>query len=85
MKKRFLTVVILVLFCLTGCVSAEERAFEEACALMEDGDYEAAIEAFADIGMYREISDKIEEAQELLQEEPQLLPQEQLLLLQTQR
>ena len=69
MKKRFLTVVILVLFCLTGCVSAEERAFEEACALMEDGDYEAAIEAFSEIGMYREISDKIEEAQELLQEE----------------
>ena len=69
MKKRFLTVVILVLFCLAGCASAEERAFEEACALMERGDYEAAIETFSEIGIYREISDKIEEAQELLEEE----------------
>jgi hypothetical protein len=69
MKKRFLTVVILVLFCLTGCASAEERAFEEAGALMEDGDYEAAIEAFSEIGMYRKISRKIGEAQALLEEE----------------
>lgn len=69
MKKRILSIVILVLFCLAGCASAEERAFEEACALLEDGDYEAAIEAFSEIGMYRQISDKIEEAQELLEEE----------------
>lgn len=69
MKKRILSLLILVLFCLSGCRSAQERAFEEACALMEAGEYEAAMEAFADIGMYREISDKIEEARELLQEE----------------
>lgn len=72
MKKQILSAVILLLWaalCLAGCATAEERAYEEACLLLESGEYEAAMEAFSGIGMYRQISRKMEEARQLLEEE----------------
>ena len=74
MKKITLRIICLALsaalcFSLAGCAPADERAFERACALMDAGEYEAAIEAFSAIGMYEQISEKIDEAQELLEEE----------------
>lgn len=47
----------------------EEEAFEAANALLEAGEYEEAIAAFKAIGRYQEISGKIAEAQELMDEE----------------
>lgn len=74
MKHTALRIVCLVLamallFSLAGCAPADQRAFQRACALMDAGEYEAAIEAFSAIGMYQDIAEKIEEAQDLLEEE----------------
>jgi len=74
MKKITLRIICLALsaalcLCVSGCAPADERAFERACDLMDAGEYEAAIEAFSAIGMYEQISEKIDEAQELLDEE----------------
>ena len=74
MKKHTLRILSLILtlgLCLGlgGCAPADERAFERACALLEDGEYEAAIEALEAIGLYQQIDEKIEEAHAKLAEE----------------
>lgn len=72
MKKTIsLLLALVMLLSLAACSSepeksGEELAFEAANALLESGDYEGAIAAFSQIGMYQQISAKIQEAQDLL-------------------
>ena len=72
MKKwtRYLCLLLSLVMCLTlaACASKEDKAFDEANALLEAGDYEGAIAAFSAIGRYQEISAKIAEATQLLDE-----------------
>lgn len=63
-----LLMVLLLSISLTACASAEDKAFDEANALLEAGDYDGAIAAFSAIGRYQEISEKIEQAQQLRDE-----------------
>jgi len=68
--KRLLSLILALSLCLslTACASADDKAFEEADALLAAGDYEGAIAAFSSIGRYQEISAKIAEAEKLHQE-----------------
>lgn len=72
MKKTIsLLLALVMLLSLAACSSepeksGEELAFEAANALLESGDYEGAIAAFSQIGMYQQISAKIQEAQAAL-------------------
>lgn len=65
--KRFLSLFLALVLCLgmTACGSADDKAFEEADALLAAGDYDGAIAAFSAIGRYQEISAKIAEAEKL--------------------
>ncbi len=50
-------------------VDPDAEAFTAAQALLDAGEYEAAIEAFSSIGLYSQISDKISEAEQKLNEQ----------------
>lgn len=74
MKKAIALLLVLVLsLCACGeaapqetTVDPEVKAFQDAEALLEAGEYEAAIAAFSAIGNYQQIADKIAEAETLL-------------------
>ena len=72
--KRLLSLILALVLCLslTACASADDKAFEEADALLAAGDYEGAIAAFSAIGRYQEIAAKIAEAEKLHQEAQRL-------------
>ena len=62
MKKHrviLLTTVFCVLVFLSGC--GEQSKYESAVALMDDGDYESALEAFTEIEDYEDSAEKISE------------------------
>lgn len=63
-----LLLALVLALSLCACTSAEDKAFEEADALLAAGDYEGAIAAFSAIGRYQEISTKIAEAEKLQNE-----------------
>ena len=55
MKQSFLLiVVVLALSLLLSACGANEQAYSEATALMEEGDYAAAAEAFSALGNYND-------------------------------
>lgn len=64
---RVLSLILALVLCLSlaACSSADDKAFEEADALLAAGDYDGAIAAFSAIGRYQEISAKIAEAEKL--------------------
>ena len=68
--KRLLSLILALALCisLAACSNADDKAFEEADALLAAGDYEGAIAAFSAIGRYQEISAKIAEAEKLRNE-----------------
>lgn len=69
MKKLLaLLLALSMVLGLAACASQEDKAFEEANALLEAGDYDGAIAAFSAIGRYQEISAKIDEAIQLRNE-----------------
>ena len=78
--KRLLSLILALVLCtsLAACGSGdnraaeEDKAFEEADALLAAGDYEGAIAAFSAIGRYQEITDKIMEAEHLRYEAERL-------------
>ncbi len=61
--------LLLLVFCMSmvAC-SSINKDFDAADALLQAGDYDAAIAAFSAIGRYEEISAKIQEAQKLKNE-----------------
>ena len=68
MKKhiRVLSLILALSLCLSmAACSSDDKAFEEADALLAAGDYDGAIAAFSAIGRYEEISAKIAEAEKL--------------------
>lgn len=71
MKKhiRILSVILALSLCVSmAACSSDDKAFEEADALLAAGDYDGAIAAFSAIGRYEEISAKIAEAEKLRNE-----------------
>ncbi len=64
--KKLIALLLALVLCLglAACASESEddKALAAANALMESGDYEAAMDAYGEIPMYKEISEKIEEA-----------------------
>ena len=71
MKKhiRILSVILALSLCVSmAACSSDDKAFEEADALLTAGDYDGAIAAFSAIGRYEEISAKIAEAEKLRNE-----------------
>lgn len=82
MKKiTAILIMLAMLLSLTACgaqeaaPSAAEQAYEDACALLAEGKYEEAIEAFTSLESYRRIQEKIDEAAAAL--EAQKLAEEQ--------
>ena len=68
--NKIVSLLLAIAMCLSlaACASKDDKAFEEANALLEAGDYDGAIAAFSAIGRYQEISSKIEEATKLREE-----------------
>ena len=67
--KKLISMLLLAVFCLSmAACSSVDKEFEAADALLQAGDYEAAIAAFSAIGRYEEISAKIQEAEKLKDE-----------------
>lgn len=66
MKKLALFLVIVIMLTMTGCVSEDAKAMDAAAALLEAGDYAAAIEAYAAIGSYQDVSAQIAAAADAL-------------------
>ena len=70
--KRFIAMALILMMCLgmTACGATEdEKAFEEANALLEAGDYEGALEKFYSIGLYNQTAEKIYQIEEQLRSE----------------
>ena len=65
--KRILCIIlsILMLLSLAACSQPdpEQEAFEAACALLEEGNYAEAIEAFSQLESYRKVQEKIDAAE----------------------
>lgn len=66
MKKYAFLLVIAILLTMTGCASEDAKAMDSAAALLEAGDYAAAIEAYAAIGSYQDVSAQIAAAADAL-------------------
>ena len=67
MKKRFFFILILALcVLLTAC--GEQKAYDEACALFESGNYAEAIEMFSALGSYSDSPDRAKIAQTRLEQ-----------------
>lgn len=68
--KQLLCLLLCAVLCLSlaACASEEDKAFEEACALLEAGDYDGALAILPTIGRYQEISAKIAEAEKMRDE-----------------
>ena len=66
MKKIALFLVIVLLLGMTGCASEESKAMDAANALLEAGDYAAAIEAYGAISSYQDVSAQIAAAADAL-------------------
>lgn len=77
MKKQIcLLLTMLLLLCLCACTKEtpadpEAEALAAADALLQAGDYEAAIQAYSDIGTYQTIAARIAEAEQKLAEQKQ--------------
>lgn len=70
--KRIIALALILMMCLgmTACGATEdEKAFEEANALLEAGDYEGALEKFYSIGLYNQTAEKIYQIEEQLRAE----------------
>jgi hypothetical protein len=71
--KRILCIIlsILMLLSLAACgepePDPEQLAFEAACALLEEGKYQEAIDAFSRLESYRKVQSKIYEAEAALE------------------
>ena len=71
--KRILCIIlsILMLLSLAACgepePDPEQLAFEAACALLEEGKYQEAIDAFSRLESYRKVQEKIDEAEAALE------------------
>ena len=67
MKKRFLFMIILALcVLLTAC--GEQKAYDEACALFENGRYAEAIEMFRALGSFSDSPDRAKIAETRLEQ-----------------
>ena len=67
MKKRFVFMIILALcVLLTAC--GEQKAYDEACALFENGRYAEAIEMFSALGRYSDSPDRAKIARTRLEQ-----------------
>ena len=58
--KRLIALALILMMCLgmTACgASEDEKAFEEANALLDSGDYEGALEKFYSIGLYNQTAE----------------------------
>jgi len=67
MKKRFFFILILALcVLLTAC--GEQKAYDEACALFENGRYAEAIEMFRALGDFSDSPDRVKIAQTRLEQ-----------------
>ena len=67
MKKRFLFILILALcVLLTAC--GEQKAYDEACALFENGKYAEAIEMFRALGSFSDSPDRARIAETRLEQ-----------------
>ena len=67
MKKRFFFILILALcVLLTAC--GEQKAYDEACFLFENGKYAEAIEMFRALGDYSDSPDRVKIAQTRLEQ-----------------
>lgn len=67
MKKRFLFILIIALcVLLTAC--GEQKAYDEACSLFENGKYAEAIEMFRALGSYSDSPDRAKIAQTRLEQ-----------------
>lgn len=70
--KKLIALTLILMLCLgmTACgASEDEKAFEEANALLEAGDYEGALEKFYSIGLYNQTAEKIYQIEEHLRAE----------------
>lgn len=70
--KRLIALALILMMCLgmTACgASEDEKAFEEANALLDSGDYEGALEKFYSIGLYNQTAEKIYQIEEQLRGE----------------
>ena len=67
MKKRVLFILIIALcVLLTAC--GEQKAYDEACALFENGRYAEAIEMFRALGEYSDSRDRVKIAETRLEQ-----------------
>ena len=67
MKKRFVFMIILALcVLLTAC--GEQKAYDEACALFENGRYAEAMEMFRALGEFSDSPDRVKIAQTRLEQ-----------------
>lgn len=61
MKQLFaLLLALTMVFTLTACGSKEKKAYDEAMALFEDGEYEDAADKFEELGDYEDSEDMAE-------------------------
>ena len=67
MKKAGIFIIILAL-CLLLTACGEQKAYDEACALFENGSYAEAIEMFRALGDYSDCSDRVRIAQTRLEQ-----------------
>ena len=67
MKKAGIFILIVAL-CLLLTACGEQKAYDEACALFENGSYAEAIEMFRALGDYSDCSDRVKIAQTRLEQ-----------------
>lgn len=64
--KRTIVVILSLLLAAALCGCGEQKAYEEASSLLEAGEYEAAVEAFAKLGDYEDSAEKLANAENRL-------------------
>lgn len=68
MRKKSVIFILLIVLCVLLAACGEQKAYDVACALFEDGQYAEAIEMFRALGDYSDSADRIRIAETRLEQ-----------------